>query len=207
MPNETWERAMTQLAAAQRDFINGDATAQQQLYSHRDDVTVMGALAASNVAGPKWGHSSLGRPRTFTAAITISKTSALPSARTLPVSCAWNTGRAMLQTASRHQRWNCASPRRSGLRATDGASSTATPTSSYQSANLGEAAVPCCQRASARICCRRNALPGRLPLDWPSAHTGTPLTKTCSMPAAAIVGFSKVARSITVAGSKTVMSA
>jgi ketosteroid isomerase-like protein len=44
MPNETWERAMTQLAAAQRDFMNGDATALQKLYSHRDDVTVMGGF-------------------------------------------------------------------------------------------------------------------------------------------------------------------
>ena len=35
---------MAQLAAAQRDFMNGDAAALQRLYSHRDDVTVMGGF-------------------------------------------------------------------------------------------------------------------------------------------------------------------
>ena len=35
---------MAQLAAAQRDFMNGDATGLQQLCSHRDDVSVMGGF-------------------------------------------------------------------------------------------------------------------------------------------------------------------
>lgn len=35
---------MAQLAAAQRDFMNGDVAGLQQLYSHRDDVTVMGGF-------------------------------------------------------------------------------------------------------------------------------------------------------------------
>jgi ketosteroid isomerase-like protein len=35
---------MAELAAAQRNFMNGDATALQALYSHRDDVTVMGGF-------------------------------------------------------------------------------------------------------------------------------------------------------------------
>ena len=35
---------MAELAAAQRDFMNGDATALQQLYSHQGDVTVMGSF-------------------------------------------------------------------------------------------------------------------------------------------------------------------
>jgi hypothetical protein len=35
---------MNELAAAQRDFMNGDATGLQALYSHRDDVTVMGGF-------------------------------------------------------------------------------------------------------------------------------------------------------------------
>jgi ketosteroid isomerase-like protein len=44
MSGNPWDAAMTQLAAAQRDFMNGDATGLQALYSHRDDVTVMGGF-------------------------------------------------------------------------------------------------------------------------------------------------------------------
>jgi SnoaL-like domain len=44
MPGNSWDAAMTELAAAQRDFMNGDATGLQALYSHRDDVTVMGGF-------------------------------------------------------------------------------------------------------------------------------------------------------------------
>src|SRR5262245_31031921 len=44
MSDGRWEAAMAQLAAAQRYFMNGDATGLQQLYSHRDDVTVMGGF-------------------------------------------------------------------------------------------------------------------------------------------------------------------
>src|SRR6516165_4613246 len=41
MSESSWDAAMTELAAAQRDFMNGDATRLQALYSHRDDVSVM----------------------------------------------------------------------------------------------------------------------------------------------------------------------
>ena len=61
--------------------------------------------------------------------------------------------------------------------------------------------------ASACSCWRRRARPGRSPEVLPSVQTRRPLTKTCSMPAAGVVGVSKVARSMTVVGSKTVMSA
>ncbi len=44
MADAAWEAAMAQLAAAQRDFVNGDAAGLQRLYSHRDDVTVMGGF-------------------------------------------------------------------------------------------------------------------------------------------------------------------
>ena len=44
MPGNSWDAAETELAAAQRDFMNGDATRLQALYSHRDDVTVMGGF-------------------------------------------------------------------------------------------------------------------------------------------------------------------
>jgi hypothetical protein len=44
MSGNSWDAAMTELAAAQRDFMNGDATGLQALYSHRDDVTVMGGF-------------------------------------------------------------------------------------------------------------------------------------------------------------------
>lgn len=67
---------MTELAAAQRDFMNGDATGLQALYSHRDDVTVMDASAASSIAGPKLALALPGRPHTFAAASTVSGTSA-----------------------------------------------------------------------------------------------------------------------------------
>ena len=35
---------MVRLAAAQRDFIKGDAARLQRLYSHREDVTLMGGF-------------------------------------------------------------------------------------------------------------------------------------------------------------------
>jgi hypothetical protein len=44
MADAAWERAMTRLMAAQRDFMNGDAAALQRLYSHGADVTVMGGF-------------------------------------------------------------------------------------------------------------------------------------------------------------------
>ena len=44
MSDNSWDAAMTELAAAQRNFMNGDATGLQALYSHRDDVTVMGGF-------------------------------------------------------------------------------------------------------------------------------------------------------------------
>ena len=44
MTDKSWEDAMARLAAAQRDFVNGDATGIKALYSHREDVTVMGGF-------------------------------------------------------------------------------------------------------------------------------------------------------------------
>jgi hypothetical protein len=44
MSDGSWETAMAQLLTAQRAFMNGDATGLQRLYSHRDDVTVMGGF-------------------------------------------------------------------------------------------------------------------------------------------------------------------
>jgi ketosteroid isomerase-like protein len=44
MSGNSWDAAMAELAAAQHDFMNGDATGLQALYSHRDDVTVMGGF-------------------------------------------------------------------------------------------------------------------------------------------------------------------
>jgi ketosteroid isomerase-like protein len=44
MSDSSWEVAMAQLLTAQPDFMNGDATGLQRLYSHRDDVTVMGGF-------------------------------------------------------------------------------------------------------------------------------------------------------------------
>src|SRR5215467_7489338 len=44
MSNSSWEAAIAQLLTAQRDFMNGDAASLQRLYSHHDDVTVMGGF-------------------------------------------------------------------------------------------------------------------------------------------------------------------
>ena len=44
MPNESWNTAMIELQAAQEGFLNGDASRLQALYSHGDDVTVMGGF-------------------------------------------------------------------------------------------------------------------------------------------------------------------
>ncbi len=44
MPNGSWNTAMIELEAAQQAFMNGDAGPLQALYSHRDDVTVMGGF-------------------------------------------------------------------------------------------------------------------------------------------------------------------
>lgn len=44
MTDPSWGEALAQLAAVQRDFINGDAAGLKRLYSHRDDVTVFGGF-------------------------------------------------------------------------------------------------------------------------------------------------------------------
>lgn len=44
MTNPSWNAAMIELEAAQKAFMNGDASGLQALYSHRDDVTVMGGF-------------------------------------------------------------------------------------------------------------------------------------------------------------------
>ena len=44
MPNDSWNIAMIELQAAQEAFMNGDACPLQALYSHADDVTVMGGF-------------------------------------------------------------------------------------------------------------------------------------------------------------------
>lgn len=44
MSDSAWDAAMTELEVAQRAFMNGDASGLQSLYSHRDDVTVMGGF-------------------------------------------------------------------------------------------------------------------------------------------------------------------
>lgn len=44
MTAKSWDAAMTRLLAAQRDFVNGDASGLQRLYSHREDVSVMGGF-------------------------------------------------------------------------------------------------------------------------------------------------------------------
>jgi len=40
----SWEAAMAQLTAAQRDFVAGDAAGIKRLFSHRADVTVLGGF-------------------------------------------------------------------------------------------------------------------------------------------------------------------
>jgi ketosteroid isomerase-like protein len=44
MVETSWEQAMAELAAAQQAFVNGDATGIKELYSHREDVTVLGGF-------------------------------------------------------------------------------------------------------------------------------------------------------------------
>ncbi len=44
MPDERWKAAMVELQAAQEAFANGDAGPLQMLFSHADDVTVMGGF-------------------------------------------------------------------------------------------------------------------------------------------------------------------
>lgn len=44
MSDSSWDAAMTELEVAQRAFMNGNASGLQALYSHGDDVTVMGGF-------------------------------------------------------------------------------------------------------------------------------------------------------------------
>jgi len=76
MSNESWKTAMIELQAAQEAFMNGDARPLQALFSHRDDVTVMGgfggvergwaevgprlAWAASHFHGGAYGQQVVG---------------------------------------------------------------------------------------------------------------------------------------------------
>lgn len=47
MADASWEAAMAQLLMAQRGFAKGDATGIKQLYSHQEDVTVLGGFGGS----------------------------------------------------------------------------------------------------------------------------------------------------------------
>jgi hypothetical protein len=44
MVDAAWDEAMARLRAVQRDFANGDADGLQKLYSHREDVAVLGGF-------------------------------------------------------------------------------------------------------------------------------------------------------------------
>ena len=44
MADAAWDEAMARLRAVQRDFANGDADGLKRLYSHREDVTVLGGF-------------------------------------------------------------------------------------------------------------------------------------------------------------------
>ena len=75
MTDLSWEEAMTRLTAAQRDFVNGDATGIKRLFSHGEDVTVLGGFggfehgwkevgprldwAASHFAGGSYSQETL----------------------------------------------------------------------------------------------------------------------------------------------------
>jgi hypothetical protein len=75
MSNSSWDAATAQLAAAQRDFMNRDATGLQRLYSHRDDVTVMGGFGGFERGWAEVGPRLAGRPHIFTVATTVSRIS------------------------------------------------------------------------------------------------------------------------------------
>jgi hypothetical protein len=53
----------------------------------------------------------------------------------------------------------------------------------------------------------RTALPGSAPVSTPPSNTSVPLTTTCTIPADGVAGSASVARSMMLAGSKTVISA
>ena len=75
MADTSWEAAMAQLLAAQRDFAGGDVAGIKRLYSHREDVTVFGGFggfergwaevgprlewAASQFSGGTYGQEDL----------------------------------------------------------------------------------------------------------------------------------------------------
>ena len=44
MADPAWDEAMAELIAVQREFIKGDAAGIKRLYSHQDDVTVLGGF-------------------------------------------------------------------------------------------------------------------------------------------------------------------
>jgi ketosteroid isomerase-like protein len=76
MTDSSWEEAMTQLTAAQRNFVKGDAAGIKRLFSHGEDVTVLGGCfggfehgwaevgprldwAASHFAGGSYGQETV----------------------------------------------------------------------------------------------------------------------------------------------------
>jgi ketosteroid isomerase-like protein len=75
MTDQSWEETMTQLSAAQRDFVKGEGAGIKRLFSHREDVTVLGGFggfehgwsevgprldwAASHFAGGSYGQETL----------------------------------------------------------------------------------------------------------------------------------------------------
>jgi ketosteroid isomerase-like protein len=75
MTDLSWEESMTELTAAQRDFVKGDAAGIKRLISHGEDVTVLGGFggfehgwaevgprldwAASHFAGGSYGQETV----------------------------------------------------------------------------------------------------------------------------------------------------
>ncbi|MGH7915881.1 MAG: nuclear transport factor 2 family protein [Candidatus Binataceae bacterium] len=44
MADQNWDEAMASAAAANREMVKGNAAPLKQLYSHRDDITVLGGF-------------------------------------------------------------------------------------------------------------------------------------------------------------------
>ena len=97
---------MARLAAAQRDFANGDAAGLSRLYSHREDVTVLGGFGGLEHGWAEVGPRLEWAASHFSNAFTVSRTSVLLWEPTSPAWSASNIGPLPIRRSTLIPSWN-----------------------------------------------------------------------------------------------------
>jgi hypothetical protein len=124
---QSWEEARAQCQAALGELVEGRPEAFKALWSHADDVTIMGAFGGFERGWDNVASGWIGRAQGSAAASAVSRTFSLWSAKTWLARWISNTWSAPVMGA--RITVCCAAPRSTGLRTRAGRSSSDMPTS------------------------------------------------------------------------------